>query len=680
MRLTVLFIVVIISFSKSFSIEWEYTNGPGGCKLIDISTIPTEKYALGLTEDGEIVFADDINMGWNKVVTPVTTYEIIQVGLINRNKWLIFDYYNGYFTNDNGESFSFLGELNYSCIEFVSDGQNCFIISSGKIQYSIDGGESWQCTDPENAYTNYGIVSSPCIANDKLYFFSGSLLSKKIICFDPATEENSSIDLPEYFSPSSTLFYHKKSNKFYLFLNKCWESNDYGQNWIDISDQFDSEFHPKIIDNEGNFYDLGLSRILTKDGEFIENDTYMNTHKAFIVNNNQVIVGSFFKGEIIFYLWKPDERRAVPMFEGAPSSVVYSLVNVGEDGIAGISNFSGLNVYSTTNNRWSGKYNHSYKPLENIYAKGDTIWIDNPCSYSPDRGNSWSRVGYGEYTGLSVYYSDGVVYLGTLNGIYMSDNMGNNWYESDVVPKHQIVDIFGMRDGSVIAGSNYDGLYRTSDKGLTWSQVANGAAGTLWSYAHNYNTGETLFGTAAGILSTTDNGISWNKAEWDATGRVARGLVIAPNGDVYIAAHPDKIFRKDASTEELTDITGDLSGRTFYSMVLGADSRLYISTDKGVWRSKADILSVDSKEISNCCLVYPNPSAGQLLVSLQYKGSARNNFPADIYDNMGNKILSNMILTNGDNQIDITGLNNGIYFLNIEADNKILRKSFVISR
>ena len=72
--------------------------------------------------------------------------------------------------------------------------------------------------------------------------------------------------------------------------------------------------------------------------------------------------------------------------------------------------------------------------------------------------------------------------------------------------------------------------------------------------------------------------------------------------------------------------------------------------------------------------LYPNPASGELNISIPY---SYNNVSGRVVDLSGREVLS---LPNMTNKIDVSGLSNGMYVLDVTIDNKYFQQKFVVSK
>lgn len=206
-------------------------------------------------------------------------------------------------------------------------------------------------------------------------------------------------------------------------------------------------------------------------------------------------------------------------------------------------------------------------------------------------------------TGLETYSSAGI--SRTLDG-------GASWKPivTGLVDRNGLVSstidtlwIDAAHPSVLLAGSEYDGIYRTSNRGDSWKNVYATAHVTQFAvYA-----GMLYAATAAGILRSSDDGASWSVAlPSTATMRpTALGAVQATNGNVFLAGMSDASmwsfenggFQKvgqlpyqpyapsDGNTPWVHQIAVDpLSPSTVYASENDGswDQDLFASTDAGV--------------------------------------------------------------------------------------------------
>ena len=154
-------------------------------------------------------------------------------------------------------------------------------------------------------------------------------------------------------------------------------------------------------------------------------------------------------------------------------------------------------------------------------------------------------------------------------------------------------------NGSVFAGSNGRGVFRTTDGGESWIQV--GLTDTYVSVLAISSSGTVFAGAnAGGVFRSTDNGRSWTQTGLANYG--GQSLAVSPNGDIYAGAYADvlgvseSVLRStdDGATWTVTGLTVEWevirtlavnsSGHIFagaYSGLFESSGGLYRSVDNG---------------------------------------------------------------------------------------------------
>ena len=121
----------------------------------------------------------------------------------------------------------------------------------------------------------------------------------------------------------------------------------------------------------------------------------------------------------------------------------------------------------------------------------------------------WEEVFTSGPTIFSIDISDeGVIYLGTANGIWKSLDNGDNW-EFDTISLGNLV-VYSLEtnnEGIVYAGCN-GSIYYSTDYGVNWTLILDDVVGNVVSILINSN-GYIFAGIMSGIYRSTDNGLSW---------------------------------------------------------------------------------------------------------------------------------------------------------------------------
>jgi hypothetical protein len=197
------------------------------------------------------------------------------------------------------------------------------------------------------------------------------------------------------------------------------------------------------------------------------------------------------------------------------------------------------------------------------------------------------------------------LYAGTLNSDFglgwVSHDKAETWSSYPTMTDRGVHD-FAYRDGVLLAGTDGEGIFRSTDFGTTWKNVTAGISGAgyvtgLELTPHTILANATGFGT--GILRSTDLGLTWNAAEKSVTNvgitqmfydsvsgkafaGASQGMIVSTNEGVTWEAIPG-----EHSTKQINTIT-----RAGDYLLAGAFGGLFRSADNGAtWTALAGDLA-----------------------------------------------------------------------------------------
>ena len=177
-----------------------------------------------------------------------------------------------------------------------------------------------------------------------------------------------------------------------------------------------------------------------------------------------------------------------------------------------------------------------------VFAGGTTGLV-----YSPDLGTSWVN------TSLSLpvrclLLDDTVIYAGTAtNGLYRSSNNGVSF--TPVNNGLTNFNVFGMAViGTTLLAGTPSGVFKSSDNGLNWTISSNGLT-NLSVNAMAAKNGKFYAGTWGGLFVSSDNGSSWslvNSAGNDVNSIAVNGSYILTStfntGGIYSSSNDGASF------------------------------------------------------------------------------------------------------------------------------------------
>jgi hypothetical protein len=127
---------------------------------------------------------------------------------------------------------------------------------------------------------------------------------------------------------------------------------------------------------------------------------------------------------------------------------------------------------------------------------------------------------------------DGVIYLGTANGIWKSFDNGDNWVFDTISQGNLVVYSLETKpDGIVYAGCNHK-IYYSEDFGYSWELIYD--AVIVSNITSLFCTDSIILaGTWHGILKSNDNGASWNHVLELYGSESITTIVMDDNEDIY---------------------------------------------------------------------------------------------------------------------------------------------------
>ena len=317
--------------------------------------------------------------------------------------------------------------------------------------------------------------------------------------------------------------------------------------------------------------------------------------------------------------------------------------------------------------------------------------------YSDDYGQTWTGVGDFTPEGCSAFglHSSGILFAGlTYTGIgyiHRSTNNGLTWdpislpdYNSNYAVEH----IHFNSQGHVFLGT-INGVYRSMDIGLSWEQLNSGLNGVhVYSMAIDNQDHIYVLTTQPGLFDgyylSTDNGNTWEALDWVQD--IGYALDIVAVDDHIYAVNDQTIFVTIDGAQNWSELTDGINAEETYN--LGADLELTPSgflyaggryvhrSSQPVFSTTMDIKPIEMPREHSLILLpaYPNPF--NPVTTIRYELPKEDLVNIIIYDMTGRaiKTLINRSQTAGYKSIQWDATNNlghpvsaGMYIYSIQA-------------
>lgn len=166
------------------------------------------------------------------------------------------------------------------------------------------------------------------------------------------------------------------------------------------------------------------------------------------------------------------------------------------------------------------------------------------CRDSAAQESFW-RLADGPYGGTvvsaMVAFEHSALLAATSGGVFRSDDLGDTWRPySEALPAVDVRALLRLDDGSVLAATNGDGVFRRGEGMGSW--ISTGLRGTTTLCLSADSSGTIYAGTAGGLTRSTNNGLNWKTVGFFKN--VFGGVkAVAANKRYIFAATVNGIFR-----------------------------------------------------------------------------------------------------------------------------------------
>ncbi|HUF09098.1 MAG TPA: T9SS type A sorting domain-containing protein [Rhodothermales bacterium] len=231
--------------------------------------------------------------------------------------------------------------------------------------------------------------------------------------------------------------------------------------------------------------------------------------------------------------------------------------------------------------------------------------------------------------------------------------------------------------GTILAGSEFQSIWRSDNEGAEWSQVAHALIGDLWIWDLSAMPDGRIAAATTGLGAwlSADDGLTW--APLPGTGDVVMSdLSLSPNGDLIGVGFFGQVFVIPRNSDH-ADAFGPpfLSTPVVRSVAALTDGTVLIGTDPlGVRRLDGlRIVSTESSPeipVADKLDLYPNPTdrVSGIQVRFGHAGPVR----WEIIDILGRRLaFGEHVGATGDPvsfQVDISDLSPGVYWIRVRGE------------
>lgn len=199
---------------------------------------------------------------------------------------------------------------------------------------------------------------------------------------------------------------------------------------------------------------------------------------------------------------------------------------------------------------------------------------------SSDNGESWSLVINGLPTKPSIQAlrKDGETLYTSIyqNGIYVSENMGEDWTPINTGIDKLTFYNFEAKDDELYAGNANGGIYYSSNKGASWANRSTDISDIQFQDFVFFDS--KIYAAGDSLYESSDNGNSWKSVE--INNQTLSGIEsVAVSKNVFYAANYKGVFTSKDSTKTWNQ--APLTTNASVTSISVLENKVYLSTSEG---------------------------------------------------------------------------------------------------
>lgn len=176
----------------------------------------------------------------------------------------------------------------------------------------------------------------------------------------------------------------------------------------------------------------------------------------------------------------------------------------------------------------------------------DEIWYGSYTGYyvSIDTGETWTRIWISTFNPSSLVMDSSGNFMGAaMTGLYKSTDRGVTWQQKNATAICPNCPLIVNSKGHLFAGGLRAGVMRSTDGGENWVSVNSGPTDLTVNSLAEDSKGNIVAGTGAGVFFSADEGGHWTEKDDSIVATSIECMVIASNNDVYVGPSAKGIYK-----------------------------------------------------------------------------------------------------------------------------------------
>ncbi|MDO8421725.1 MAG: YCF48-related protein [Parvibaculum sp.] len=228
---------------------------------------------------------------------------------------------------------------------------------------------------------------------------------------------------------------------------------------------------------------------------------------------------------------------------------------------------------------------------------------DSTVLRTEDAGDTWTSVYHNidsQAPIMTVYFTDenhGFA-MGAFSFVIETSDGGKTWEQRELIPgsngDSHLNKAFATNAGTILVSAEFGKVFRSTDKGVTFSEITSGYEGSFWGGMSLKDGSVLVYGMRGNVYRSTDDGLTWAKINSGTDKSVSGGWEL-DNGTIVLVGLQGYVGYSTNGGTDFTEVTR--ADRLGYVAVLpGADNTISVFGEPGV-KSQPDEASKAAEEV-----------------------------------------------------------------------------------